>query len=99
VAHYIRQTTEQIIKLRDAIATGAATDVKRVAHGAAGSSAMCGMDPLLTLFRELERIGNTGRLAEAPRVYTRVQEEFTRIEQFLHAYLETETNLKGQGRG
>jgi PAS domain S-box-containing protein len=99
VAHYIRQTTEQLIKLRDAIATGAATDVKYIAHSAAGSSATCGMNPLFTLLRELERIGNTVRLAEAPRVYAQIQAEFTRTEQFLHAYLETETNLKGQGRG
>jgi PAS domain S-box-containing protein len=99
VAHYLRQTTEQLIKLRDAIATGAATDVKHLAHSAAGTSAMCGMNAMFALLRELERIGNTSQLAEAPRAYARVQAEFTRTERFLHAHLEAETNLKGQGRG
>jgi len=94
-AHYLRQTTEQLVKLRDAIATGTATDVKRIAHSAGGSSATCGMNPMVGLLRELERIGNTGRLAEAPRVYAQVQVEFTRIEQFLQTYLETATKPQG----
>jgi PAS domain S-box-containing protein len=88
VAHYIRQTTEQLIKLGDAIATGAATDVKRIAHSAAGSSATCGVNSMFTLLGELERMGNMGQLAEASRVFTQVQEEFIRVEEFLHAYLE-----------
>jgi signal transduction histidine kinase/CheY-like chemotaxis protein/HPt (histidine-containing phosphotransfer) domain-containing protein len=90
-AHYLRQTTEQLGKLRDAIATGTATDVKRIAHSAAGSSATCGMNRMVELLRELERMGNTGRLAEAPHAFARLQEEFTRTEQFLDAYLETAT--------
>jgi PAS domain S-box-containing protein len=94
-AHYLRQTTEQLVKLRDAIATGTATDVKRIAHSAAGSSATCGMNPMVELLRELERMGDTGRLAEAPRAFAAVQEEFTRTEQFLNTYLETATKPQG----
>ena len=92
---YLWQTTEQFAKLRDAIATGAAPDVKRIAHGAAGSSAMCGMNPMVTLLRELERMGQTGRLADAPRVYAGVKAEFARIDQCFHDHRETIANLKG----
>jgi len=91
---YVRQTSEQLTKLRDAIATGTAADVKRIAHSAAGSSAMCGMKPLVALLRELERMGQTGQLADTPRVYRQITEEFSRIEHFLREHVETEVNLR-----
>jgi PAS domain S-box-containing protein len=94
-AHYIRQTTDQLAKLRDAIATGMPTDVKHIAHSAAGSSATCGMNTMVRLLRELERMGNTAQLADAPRAFARVQQEFTRIQQFLQAYFETATKPQG----
>jgi CheY-like chemotaxis protein/HPt (histidine-containing phosphotransfer) domain-containing protein len=86
---YLQQTTEQFAKLRDAIATGAATDIKRIAHSAAGSSAMCGMNPIVALLRELERMGQMGQLADAPRVYTEVKDELARIARFLSDHIET----------
>ncbi len=91
---YRRQTTEQLAKLRDAIATGAAAEVKRIAHSATGSSAMCGMMPIVGFLQELERIGQIGQLADAPRVYGQIKEEFARIEQFLRDHVETEANLR-----
>jgi PAS domain S-box-containing protein len=91
---YLRQTTDQFGKLHDAIATGAAPDVKRIAHSAAGSSAMCGMNPMVALLRELERMGQLGQLADAPRVYARVKEEFARIEQFFRDHMEAVASLK-----
>ena len=92
---YLRQTTEQFASLRDAIATGAAPDVKRIAHSAAGSSAICGMNPMVALLRELERMGQLGQLADAPRVYARAEEEFARITQFFRDHIETATSPKG----
>jgi PAS domain S-box-containing protein len=93
---YLQQTTEQFAKLHDAIATGAAPDVKRIAHSAAGSSAMCGMNPMVALLRELERMGQLGQLADAPRVYARVQDELARIAQFFRDHIEAAASLKGQ---
>jgi len=92
---YLRQTTEQFAKLRDAIATGAAPAVKRIAHSAAGSSAMCGMNPMVALLRELERMGQLGQLADAPRVYARAKDELARITQFFRDHIETAASLKG----
>jgi PAS domain S-box-containing protein len=86
---YIRQTSEQIAKLRGAIAAGAAPEIKRIAHSATGSSAMCGMNPMVALLRKLESMGHTGQLAGAPQVYAEVEDEFARIEQFFRARSET----------
>ena len=91
---YLRQTTEQLAKLREAIATGTAPDVKRIAHSAAGSSAMCGMNPFVALLRELERMGQTGQLADTPRVFGQITDEFARIEDFLRNHVETEASLR-----
>ena len=93
---YLQQTTEQFAKLRDAIATGAAPDVKHIAHSAAGSSAMCGMNPMVALLRQLERMGQLGQLADAPRVYAQVKDELARIAQFFRDHIEAATRLKGQ---
>ncbi|MGA2139949.1 MAG: ATP-binding protein [Verrucomicrobiia bacterium] len=93
---YLQQTTEQFAKLRDAIATGAAPDVKCIAHSAAGSSAMCGMNPMVALLRELERMGQLGQLADAPRVYAQVKDELARIAQFFRDHIEAAASLKGQ---
>jgi CheY-like chemotaxis protein/HPt (histidine-containing phosphotransfer) domain-containing protein len=91
---YIRQTTEQLAWLRDAIATGAAPDIKRIAHSAAGSSAMCGMKPFAMLLRELERMGQTGQMIDTPSMYLQITDEFARIERFLRDHVETEANLR-----
>jgi len=92
---YLQQTTGQFAKLRNAIATGAAPDVKRIAHSAAGSSAMCGMNPMVAFLRELERMGQLGQLADAPRVYARIEDELARITQFFREHIEATANLKG----
>jgi PAS domain S-box-containing protein len=91
---YLRQTTEQLAKLRDAIATGAAADVKRIAHSATGSAAMCGMMPIVAILRDLERTGQTDQLADGPRIYGQIKDEFARIEQFFRDHVETEVNLR-----
>ncbi|MGO9608068.1 MAG: ATP-binding protein [Verrucomicrobiia bacterium] len=91
---YLQQTTGQLAKLRDAIATGSAPDIKRIAHGIAGSSAMCGMNPMVALMRQLEQMGQTGLLADAPRVFTQASDEFTRIGQFFRDQIKTEVNLR-----
>jgi HPt (histidine-containing phosphotransfer) domain-containing protein len=92
---YVRQTAEQLTRLRDAIATGAAADIKRIAHSAAGSSAMCGMKPLVELLREMECMGQTGQLSDTPRVYSQITGEFARIERFLRNHVETEAKPQG----
>jgi len=82
---YLQQTTDQLAKLDAAIQAGAASDVKRIAHSAAGSSAMCGMAGLVPLLCELERMGHENELADAAAAFVNVEKEFGRIKLFLQS--------------
>jgi HPt (histidine-containing phosphotransfer) domain-containing protein len=83
---FIQHTREQLGQLKDVLHKGAAADVKRIAHSNAGSSAMCGMTAMLEPLRELERLGHTNQLANAPAVYDQVVKEFERVERFFQSY-------------
>src|ERR1039457_7617410 len=60
---YTEQAREHLEKLQKAIAAGIAADVKSLAHKVGGSSAMCGMNALAVMLRELERMGHESRWA------------------------------------
>jgi hypothetical protein len=53
---------------------------------------MCGMNAMVVLLRELERMGYAGQLADADCVFARVEQEFARIKAFFADNLET-TNI------
>jgi HPt (histidine-containing phosphotransfer) domain-containing protein len=90
MAHrYTEQAREHLEKLQKAITAGIAADVKSLAHKLAGSSAMCGMNGMAVLLRELERMGHERQLADATRVFARVEQEFARIKAFFASNLET----------
>ena len=80
---YLQQTTKQIEELKSAIDAGAADAVRRLAHSCAGASATCGMSPIASLLRELERQGHERQLATAGQLYAQVAAEFQRIRDFL----------------
>jgi HPt (histidine-containing phosphotransfer) domain-containing protein len=90
MAHrYTEQAREHLEKLQKAITAGAAADVKSLAHKVGGSSAMCGMSGMVVPLRELERMGHERQLADAARVFARVEQEFARIKAFFANTLET----------
>ena len=80
---YLTQTTEQLEKLRAALAASDAAEVRRVAHSCAGASATCGMRHLVPFLRELERQGRDGKLLNAAEVFEQAAREFKRIQLFL----------------
>jgi CheY-like chemotaxis protein len=80
---YCRQTISQFTALQQAIQSGNAAELKRVAHSCGGASATCGILALVPLLRELERLGHEGRVAEAPSALARAQAEFGRLKDFL----------------
>jgi HPt (histidine-containing phosphotransfer) domain-containing protein len=86
---YLEQAREHLDKLQQAITDGVAEDVKSLAHKLAGSSAMCGMNDLVVLLRELEGMGHERQLAVADRVLARVTQEFARIKAFFEHNPET----------
>jgi HPt (histidine-containing phosphotransfer) domain-containing protein len=84
---YLEQASAQIEGMGAAIAAGNAPDLNRLAHKCAGSSASCGMNNIVPLLRELERMGKESQLAEAPEFYGLVQAEFQNIRQILIQHL------------
>jgi HPt (histidine-containing phosphotransfer) domain-containing protein len=86
---YTEQTREDLETLQKAITAGIAAEVKRVAHKVAGSSAMCGMNAMAVLLRNVERMGHERQLANAGRVFAQVEQEFVRIKAFFANNLET----------
>jgi PAS domain S-box-containing protein len=80
---YIDQTGGQLARLREAIAAGSMPEIKRLAHGMAGSSAMCGVTRVARLLREMERMAHGGQLAATPSLCEKIESEFERAKKFL----------------
>ena len=84
---YLTQTAGQIESLRTAIAEGKASEVRRIAHSAAGANATCGMDGVVPALRALERMGDAGQLGGAPPELETIAREFGRIKAYLEKHL------------
>jgi CheY-like chemotaxis protein/HPt (histidine-containing phosphotransfer) domain-containing protein len=84
---YLTQTREQLDRIRAAIQGNAPRNVERLAHSCAGSSATCGMHPILAPLRALELLAGTGRLEGALPLHNQISGEFQRITDFLETEL------------
>jgi HPt (histidine-containing phosphotransfer) domain-containing protein len=84
---YLKQTREQLDRMGAAIQGNAPRDVERLAHSCAGSSATCGMHPILAPLRALESLAGTGRLEGARPLHNDISREFQRIMDFLETEL------------
>ena len=84
---YLRQTTEDLGKLKEASAMRDSEEVKRFAHRMVGGSAACGMIALVDSLRELESLAETGNLSDIPSVLIKVENEFKRTCIFLRALI------------
>jgi CheY-like chemotaxis protein/HPt (histidine-containing phosphotransfer) domain-containing protein len=84
---YLTQTADQIGQIRAALEAGAAPQLRRVAHACVGSSATCGINCLVPLLRELERLGHEQQLAEARKCLPDLEGEFARVNDLLKALL------------
>ncbi len=85
---YLTQTAGQIESIRTAIAEGNASEVRRIAHSAAGANATCGMEGVVPALRALERMGDAGQLDGAAAEIETVSREFARIKAFLEKQLQ-----------
>jgi two-component system, sensor histidine kinase and response regulator len=63
---YLDQMGQNLHRLDAAVASGNHVEVELIAHNCAGTSANCGMNAVAIPFRELETVGRTGSLANAP---------------------------------
>jgi CheY-like chemotaxis protein len=80
---YLLQMSENLAKLKTAIADGNAAEVNLIAHNCAGTSANCGMIAVVPPLRELERTSRDGSLAGAEILGQQVVNEFQRVQVFL----------------
>jgi signal transduction histidine kinase/HPt (histidine-containing phosphotransfer) domain-containing protein len=82
---FFNQTQGQFTQLRTAIGTGNADQVRRVAHSCAGASATLGMNRLVPMMRQLEKLGASGTLTGAADICENAAREFECIREFLKA--------------
>jgi HPt (histidine-containing phosphotransfer) domain-containing protein len=85
MARRLHETATLIEQIRAAIRAGSGREVEHLAHSGAGSSTTFGFVALVPLFREMERLGRAGRLAEAVPCGQQLGQEFVRVERFLQA--------------
>lgn len=86
VSLYIQQTTLQMAQLLATVGAGNGAEIRRLAHSCAGASATCGMAPLASLLRQMERLADAGDLADMPRLAQEASREYDRIREFLAPY-------------
>jgi CheY-like chemotaxis protein/HPt (histidine-containing phosphotransfer) domain-containing protein len=86
VSLYLTQTTQQLEQLRAAVEQSNVERINRLAHSCAGASSTCGMVAIVPLLRQLESLAGENNLAEAPKLFTAIFEEFQRIRRFLETH-------------
>ena len=80
---YLKQTSDQLAQIQNALEAKKAPQVASLAHSCAGASATCGMVSIVPLLREVECSSNDGDLKRAADLISPVKQEFERIRQFL----------------
>ena len=80
---YLNQTKGQIEQMRAELARQNKGELARLAHTCAGASAICGIESLVPLIRDLEARCKNGGAAEAPSVLDKIVAEFDRVSAFL----------------
>jgi HPt (histidine-containing phosphotransfer) domain-containing protein len=78
------RTGKQLESLSEAIASGDAEEVRRLAHGGVGSSYSARVESMAELFRKMEMAAETGRLEEAAAVLAQARLELTEVRAILN---------------
>ena len=86
VTLYFKQTTEQLQQIREAVAAGQMPRVARVAHSCAGASATCGMNSIVPLLRQLERLGQEGEAPGTAALLPALDQEFERLKNYVETH-------------
>jgi HPt (histidine-containing phosphotransfer) domain-containing protein len=84
---YLTQADEIMGHLKTAIQAGAATDVDQLAHKLAGSSAVCGVQAMITPLRTLEKQAREGQLAGSEQVLDDAMQRLELCRRLLAEYL------------
>ena len=85
---YLRHTGERLEEIQTALAEGSAGDVYDLAHKCLGSSTTCGMTAMVAPLRELQRMGKSEDLTDAPNQFSAAKVAFQQLKPFLERYIE-----------
>ena len=85
VEMYLKQTFKQMAQLKSAIRDQQSETVRHLAHSSAGANATLGMGQMHSILRALEKLGGSGVLTDADRIYEDGLREFLRVQEFLQA--------------
>jgi HPt (histidine-containing phosphotransfer) domain-containing protein len=80
---YLKETHDHLQQLEEFVQVSSAQDVKTVAHGAAGASALLGMTAMGELFRRLEAVAAQNDLTEAHGLLQEAKTALARTEAYL----------------
>jgi hypothetical protein len=80
---YLSQMSENLEKLDEAIRVGNAQAVSLISHNCIGTSAICGILPVLDPLRQLERLGSANQLVDSAPYCVQVRKEFERVRAYL----------------
>lgn len=80
---YITQTSQNLMRLHQAILEARTDETVRLAHSAAGASATCGMDAMTAPFRQIEHLSGEGKMKESLELLPVLEREFARTQQYL----------------
>jgi len=84
---YVDQAEKILSGLREAVRSGAAGEVRDLAHRLVGSSSVCGVDAMVAPLRALEARGREGQLADAEPLVDEIARELGRCRALLEEYL------------
>ena len=84
---YFGQADQIMLGLRQAIETGAATEVNHLAHKLAGSSLACGLTAVVPFVRELELAAKEGHLEGAEDSMAQAVNSLELLRQAVQDYL------------
>jgi len=72
-------TTKRLVAMRETLAAGDFTGLKRAAHTVKGSSLNVGASNLAASCLQLEQLAGSGKLEGAAELVGRIEEEFKRV--------------------
>ena len=83
VTVYTTQTTENLVKIEQALTAREAGEALRLAHSSAGASATCGMTAMAVPFRKIEQLMGSNKFLESMALLRTLDREFERTKKFL----------------
>jgi PAS domain S-box-containing protein len=84
---YLESAMKTLDELDDAIKAGDAAQIDLSAHGLKGSSRTLGAEAMGAACQELELIGKSANLDNAPETMMKIRNEFARLEQTLNEFI------------